>query len=30
MAGAMGIDTVQVDEKKNTATASADTATKGE
>lgn len=30
MAGAMGIDTVQVDEKRNTATASADTATKGE
>ena len=30
MAGAMGIDTVQVDEKKNTATASAETATKGE
>ena len=30
MAGAMGIDTVQVDEKKNTATASADNATKGE
>lgn len=30
MAGAMGIDTVQVDEKKNTATATADNATKGE
>ena len=30
LSGAVGMDTVQVDEKKNTATASADTATKGE